>query len=348
MRSVLAVVTRPAVFSPVALFAYRRPVHLDRTLKALQANPEVSQTELFVFCDGAKDASVASDVLSVRDIVRGDLSFAAVHIVCRDGNIGLARNITEGVSHVLARHETVIVVEDDVVVSPFFLQFMNDALRCYRDKPRVGSVSGYSYPVSGPMPETYFIRGADCWGWATWRDRWQNYNPDGRELLAELKARSLIHAFDFDGVAGFSQMLEDQIAGKNNSWAILWHATCYLNDRLVLYPSRALAQNIGLEGSGTHCSTKDKIMEVSLSATPIAVGGIAVEESALAREAIRQFFLKSSTTASSERTGMQTSVQTATVRGRSGSRYLALRILPDLLIAVLRQLRKALRGEATE
>jgi hypothetical protein len=325
------VTSKPVDLSPVALFAYRRPAHLERTLEALQANPEASQTELFVFCDGAKNDSVSGEVDSVRNIVRGDLSFAAIHVVCRDENIGLACNITEGVSHVLAQHETVIVVEDDIVVSPFFLRFMNDALQCYADTPRVGSISGYCYPVSGPMPDTYFIRGADCWGWATWRDRWQKYNPDGGTLLSDLKARNIVQAFDFEGATGFSQMLEDQIAGKNDSWAIRWHATCYLNNLYVLYPGRALAQNIGRDGSGTHSSTQDETMDVSLSPTPIVVGGIAIEESAQNREAIRQFFLKSYAALSTERVGVQQSSQTVSARGRSRLRRLASRILPRLL-----------------
>jgi hypothetical protein len=306
---------KPAASSPVALFAYRRPAHLERTLEALQANPEASQTELFVFCDGAKNASVSGDVDSVRNIVRGDLSFAATHVICRDENIGLARNVTEGVLHVLARQETVIVVEDDIVVSPFFLRFMNDALRCYADIPRVGSISGYCYPVSRPMPETYFIRGADCWGWATWRDRWQNYQPDGCTLLAELKARNLVDAFNFDGAIGYSQMLEDQIAGRNDSWAIRWHATCYLNDLLVLYPGRALAQNIGRDGSGTHSFTQDETMDVRLSPTPIVVGGIAIEENALGRDAIRRFFLQSYIALTAEGVGVQQSGQTVSAQG---------------------------------
>jgi hypothetical protein len=321
---------KPAALSPVALFAYRRPVHLERTLEAIQANPEAPQTELFVFCDGAKNASVSGDVNSVHNIVRGDLSFAAVHVACRDENVGLACNVTEGVSHVLARHETVIVVEDDIVVSPFFLRFMNDALRCYADIRRVGSISGYCYPVSRLMPETYFIRGSDCWGWATWRDRWQNYQPDGRTLLAELQARNLVDAFNFDGATSFSQMLEDQIAGKNDSWAIRWHATCYLNNLLVLYPARALAQNIGLDGSGTHSSTQDETMGVSLSPTPITVGDIGIEESAHAREAIRQFFLKSYTASNAEGVGVQQSSQTVSAQGRSALRRLASLILSRL------------------
>ena len=281
------------MLAPIALFAYRRPQHLARVLAALRANPEAPGTVLYVFCDAPKDTAAAEAVGEVRRLIREIDGFAAVHPVFRESNFGLARNITEGVSDVLGRHEALIVVEDDVVVGPFFLRFMNDALSFYRDEPRVGSVSGYCYPVSRPLPETYFIRGADCWGWATWRDRWRHYNPDGPALLAELQSRGLTTAFDFDGAMAFTQMLQDQIAGKNDSWAVRWHASCFLRDLLILYPAQPLAKNIGFDGSGTHSTSSIDLFEVGLSPTAVQVDGIAVEENAAVREGIKQFFLNS-------------------------------------------------------
>jgi FkbM family methyltransferase len=182
------------------------------------------------------------------------------------------------------------VLEDDIVVSPYFLRFMNDALATYRDVPRIGSISGYCYPVMDPVPETYFIRGADCWSWATWRDRWRYFNPDSKALAANLKARGLVHSFDVDGTFDYFKMLEDHIAGKNDSWAVRWHASCFLNDLLILYPGRALARNIGHDLTGTHSSKDDAIFDVSLSSTPIKVGGIPVEPCEQARAAIKGLF----------------------------------------------------------
>jgi hypothetical protein len=331
--------TGSASVSPVALFAYRRPVHLRRTLEKLRANPEASQTELFVFCDNARDASAAAGVDAVRRLLQdGDLGFAATHIVLRDSNYGLARNITEGVSEVLAIRKTVIVVEDDIAVSPFFLRFMNEALACYRDSPAVGSISGYCYPVTDPVPETYFIRGADCWGWATWPDRWRVYNPDGPALLRELKARNLCHAFDFDGAMGFVQMLKDQIAGRNDSWAVRWHASCYLRDMLILYPGRALAHNIGHDGSGTHSLQEDTSFDVMLSPTAITVGGIEVAENAQARKAICRFFRRH---APGPSWAPSTGGRGLTRRQRTLRKLLA-RYLPPGIANVLRAIRNRL------
>jgi hypothetical protein len=294
--------------APVALFAYRRSAHLAQTLRALRENPEASRTELFVFSDCFKSSADAADVEVVRYTLRGIEGFAATHIVYRETNFGLSRNITTGVSAVLAARPSVIVVEDDIVVSPYFLRFMNDALQTYRHTPRVGSISAYSYPVSESMPETYFIRGADCWGWATWRDRWRYYDSDSRALASRLESGNLLGAFDFDGAAGYLQMLKDQIVGKNDSWAIRWHASCYLRELLVLYPGRALAENIGRDGTGTHSTAADETFDVNLSPTSVTVGGIPVEESTKAREAIKRFFIKQKAAASATMSGQSTSV----------------------------------------
>lgn len=279
--------------APIALFAYCRPAHLARTIDALRRNPEARDTTLYVFCDAAKNTAAQEGVDGVRNLVRAVDGFAAVKVVCREQNCGLARNITTGVTEVLQQHPDVIVVEDDVLVAPRFLRFMNDVLTLYRGEPRVGSATGYCYPVDRPLPETFFIKGADCWGWATWRDRWALYNPNGTQLLQELRARGLERAFDFDGTMGFTRMLRDQIAGKNDSWAVRWHASCFLRDRLILYPGRSLVENIGNDGSGTHVTAKDTTYDVQVGTAPVHVGGIEVEESDIGRTAFCNFFRKS-------------------------------------------------------
>jgi hypothetical protein len=330
--------THSGGLSPIALFAYRRPAHLGKTLEALRANPEASKTELFVFCDNAKDKSAADGVDAVRKLLHaGNLGFLATRIILRDSNYGLARNITEGVSEVLRIRKTVIVVEDDITVSPFFLRFMNEALAYYRDCQAVGSISGYCYPVTDPVPETYFIRGADCWGWATWCDRWQAYNPDGGALLKELKARNLFHAFDFDGTMGFVRMLKEQVAGRNDSWAVRWHASCFLRNMLILYPGRALAYNIGHDGSGTHSLQHDESFNVMLSPTTITVGGIEVAENVQAREAICRFFRNKLALGPNDLAGDSARLQKTLLK-------LLARYLPVGVVDELRAIRGRLRG----
>jgi hypothetical protein len=238
--------------APVALFAYRRPDHLRRSLASLAVCPEAATTSLVVFCDGPRSAADAPDVAEVRRLARAVEGFASVEVVEQSANRGLAASVIAGVSEVLSTSPSVIVLEDDMVVSEDFLAYMNAGLVMYADDERVVSIHGYVYPTEEPLPQTFFLRGADCWGWATWQRGWARFDPDGSALLAGLERAGLTEAFDFDGAFPYTQMLRDQVAGQVDSWAIRWYASAYLADLLTLYPGRSLVENIGLDGSGTH------------------------------------------------------------------------------------------------
>jgi len=275
--------------APVALFVYNRPWHVCQTTEALLANGGASETQLYVYSDGPRDAASMAAVAEVRSFLRTLTGFKSVKIIERSDNFGLARSIIQGVTEVCDEHGRVIVMEDDLLTSPHFLRFMNDSLLEYQNDPRVISIHGYIYPVGQPMPETFFLRGADCWGWATWKRGWDLFEPDGRKLLRQLEEGGLTHQFDCDGSYPYTKMLRDQIAGKNNSWAIRWHASAFLQEKLTLYPGCSLVHNIGLDGSGVHCSG-DSAYTGSLAACPVRVGGIEVTENQLAREAIVNFY----------------------------------------------------------
>jgi glycosyltransferase involved in cell wall biosynthesis len=286
---IIVQMSKPA---PIALFVYRRPDHLARVLATLNTNKEVADTALYIFSDGAKDEVTARDVAQVRVMIREIKNFARVHIVHREHNFGLARNIMEGVTQVLSEHEELIVLEDDILVGEYFLRYMNDALALYRKEERVASITGYCYPVTLPVEDTFFIRGAECWSWATWRDRWATFNRNGNELLTSLYAKNLTHEFDYSGNMYFTQMLKDQIAGRVNSWAIRWHASCFLREMLTLYPGRSLVQNIGFfDPRATH-TNNTHAYDVSLFQGPVPVEPKPVVESKTGREAFRDYFAR--------------------------------------------------------
>lgn len=278
-------------FAPIALFAYKRPDHLRATIASLLRNPEASRSRLFVFSDGAKSEADISKVAAVREYLAWVTGFAAIEIIASPHNKGLSASIVDGVSLVLRESDRVIVLEDDLVVSQHFLAYMNAGLNCYADDEEVASIHGYLYPLDRPMPETFFLRGADCWGWATWRRAWAHFNPDGAALLGQLEAQKLTYAFDHEGTAPFTKMLVDQIQGRNDSWAVRWHASCFLAKMFTLYPGHSLVHNIGNDGSGTH-SAKDKegVFTVSLDTLPVSVERIAVLETPRARDALAAYF----------------------------------------------------------
>lgn len=278
-----------SAYAPIALFAYARLDHLQQTVASLHSNQECRNTRLYVFCDGPKHDGHRAQVDAVRAYVDTIEGFESVTRIYRDKNLGLARSIISGVGEVLVGHGSVIVVEDDLVVSPYFLRFMNEGLAVYRDDQRVASIHGYCYPVDQPLSDTFFLRGADCWGWATWSRAWSHFEPDGNKLLKELKRTRLSRSFDLDGAYPFTRMLRNQVAGKNDSWAVRWHASCYLENMLTLYPGRSLVNNIGFDSTGTHCSATEAYDQI-VSQSPARMQKIALVESAQAKAAIASYF----------------------------------------------------------
>lgn len=278
-------------YAPVVLFVYNRPDHTRRTVEALKKNAQVQESDLIVYSDAPRSENQEAAVAEVRLYLRQITGFRTVTIVEREENLGLARSIIDGVTAVVKKYGRIIVLEDDLVTSPHFLSYMNEALEKYATVDRVVSIHGYVYPVERPLPVTFFLPGADCWGWATWQRGWDCFSGDGKFLLAELKRRKLARMFDYNGAYPLSRMLEDQTKGKNSSWAIRWHASAFLADKLTLYPGTSLVHNIGNDNSGTHCVASAE-MDTRLSETPISLGNIDIEPSQLARQVFEDFFRK--------------------------------------------------------
>lgn len=275
--------------APVALFAYNRPSHLRQVVESLLKNKEASATDLYIFSDGAKNQESASDVEAVREYVRTIVGFRSLSVVERDRNFGLAASVIAGVSKICVSAGRVIVLEDDLVVAPYFLQFMNDGLNRYEEDIRVGSILGYSLPLPIPLPETYFVRGADCYGWATWQRAWKFFELDGSKLLNALMQSKQSEVLDMNGALDFTQMLKDQIAQKNDSWAIRWHASMFLRGMLTLTPNKSLVINIGADGSGTNFG-RETLLDTKLANAPVNLDAIPVVEHYAARVATERYY----------------------------------------------------------
>lgn len=276
--------------SPILVYAYNRPDHLMRCIESLQANALAGESELFVFSDAAKDEQSQEAVKQVRAYIRTITGFKHVSITERTENWGLARSIIDGVTRTLQHYDRVIVVEDDLIVAPHFLQFMNDALETYKDEERVGHIHACDFTRDPALPDMFLIKFTGSWGWGTWARAWQHFNPDGQQLLAELKERHLTCQFDFNGKYGFTRMLRRQIQGKNNSWAIRWNASLFLSDMLSLNAGRSLVQNEGFDGSGTNCGSY-QLYQSNLWMEPLPVKQITpIEENLKARKVFERYY----------------------------------------------------------
>jgi hypothetical protein len=261
----------------IAIFAFQRPDHLRQVLYSLACQSTPCVFPIFLFLDGPRTVADTEAVEGCRAVASEVAYLLQISIISSEVNRGLYRSLTDGISAVLADHERVIVIEDDIVVAPYFLDYMCDALHCYAENPRVASIHGYIPPISRPLPETFFLRGADCWGWATWRNRWSLYRHDAAAMAAEIRGRGLARAFDLGGRVPNLRLLDERAAGRSSSWAICWHASCFLADRYTLHPGRSLVRNIGLDNSGEHCAPSVSL-EAVLTDTPLPVLRQKVEE----------------------------------------------------------------------
>ena len=184
-----------------------------------------------------------------------------------------------------------------MIVSPHFLTYMNDSLERYQNDDRVISIHGYVYPVDQELPETFFLKGANCWGWATWRRGWNLFNPDGQYLFDKIKRNNLSKQFNFNNSFDYMKMLCDQINGLNDSWAIRWYASAFTANKLTLYPGKSFVQNIGFDSSGTHCRSTSRF-DVLLNNSYSGLETVNVVESSQAVKSFERYFLSSKTISS--------------------------------------------------
>lgn len=243
--------------APVVLFVYNRPEHTKKVLESLSENLLAKETDLYVFSDAAKSEKGQEKVDEVRALIRKTdwrKNFQKVTVVEAAENKGLANSIIGGVSGVLNDYGKVIVLEDDLILSPYFLQYMNGALDFYKDDPKIWSVSGYSFPMKSlrryPHDVFYSYRGCS-WGWATWEDRWEKTDWEVADYDRFLQDKGWQKQFNRGG-ADLTGMLGLQMEGKINSWAVRWVFAQSNLDMYTVYPKHSYLLNDGCDGSGTH------------------------------------------------------------------------------------------------
>ena len=245
---------------PVILFAYNRPEHTRLTIEALCQNRLASASDLHVFSDGPKNDSHAEPVKQVRAYLRTVSGFRAVEVIERERNMGLAASVIAGVTQVLNDHSACIVVEDDMLSSPNFLEFMNTALQVYRERQNIFSVTGYNYPLPIPTQypqDAYLSYRGSSWGWGTWADRWRTVDwavGDYARFCADPHDQALFAR----GGNDLPGMLKLQMEGKIDSWAIRFDYAHHRQNAFCLHAVRSKIQNIGFDGTGVHCGTSDE------------------------------------------------------------------------------------------
>jgi hypothetical protein len=278
--------------APIALFVYNRPEHTRRTLKFLQANLLAEESRLFIYADAAKINIDEENVKAVSDLISVVEGFKSVKIIRQKQNLGLAESIISGVTELVNEYGKVIVFEDDLLSSPYSLEYFNEALNRYQNVDKVMHISAYMYPLSfaDDLPETFLYRAVHSWGWATWKNSWSHFNPDINNLMKQFDAQK-INQFSIEGKMNFWSQMKGFKAGKNNSWAIRWYASVFLNQGLSLNPSKSLINNIGHDGSGIH-SNVENTYSVSIHPHEIKEFPILIMENEKAYQMAKNFLAK--------------------------------------------------------
>lgn len=274
--------------APIALFVYNRPDHTRRTLSYLQKNVLADESRLYIFSDGAKTAADEAKVEEVRELAKEISGFKSVKLISRPQNMGLANSIISGVSQLVAEFGKVIVFEDDLLSSPYTLEYFNEALTRYSADEEAMHIGAYMFPLADKnLPETFFHPIATSWGWATWNRAWKNFQPDIDVIISRFDNKK-IEQFSINGAGNFWKQVLEFKAGKNNSWAIRWYASIFLNGGLALHPSKSLIHNIGHDGTGVH-SNIEHMYGVTIANKPVKSFPEKVATNDRAHEAIWHF-----------------------------------------------------------
>lgn len=243
--------------APAAVFVYRRADYTKKTLLALRKNFLAAQTDLYIFSDGAKGESDRQDVDDVRNFVRSFAArddFRSVHVNLASQNRGLAFSVISGAGELLRKFGRVIVLEDDLVTGRDFLTFMNDGLDYYAENGKIWSISGYTPPLKSLnrwKRDIYFFYRASSWGWATWADRWEMTDWEMQDYDRFLKSPEKIARLRRGG-SDMPKMLQRQMEGEIDSWAIRWCYAQSMEDLWTVFPRISRVRNLGNDGSGTH------------------------------------------------------------------------------------------------
>ncbi len=249
-------------YAPIVVFCFKRVESLKKLVEALLSNPESKYSKIYFYSDAPRSNADFEQVRAVRSYLRDVSGFKSVVIVERDSNFGLARSFISGISEILSNNENGIFLEDDNFVSSAFLNFMNSSLEKFKTEPRVGCITGFSFPLLFPVKKGYFLDGAETWSMATWKHVWDKFQVN-TEILIELyedkKMQQRLNKYGFN----FYEMLHQQKNGEIDSWGVRWWASAVAQDLLCFYPPKPYCINEGWGVEGTHVTERNPIMSKS-------------------------------------------------------------------------------------
>jgi hypothetical protein len=242
--------------APIALFVYNRAACTLKTLEHLKRNVFAEESSLFIFADGPVVNATDDDlrkIREVREVIRREKWCGEVNITESQVNLGLADSIIHGVTEIVNRFGKVIVLEDDLLTSVHYLEYMNNGLNFYEFQPSVFQVVGYMTPIKTNFKnEAFFLPIASSLGWGTWARAWEYFEKtpvDYTRLVTDKKLRKL---FDLNNSYPYSDMLIRQMASNVDSWGVRWWWAVFKQKGISLFPDRTMISHIGFDPDATH------------------------------------------------------------------------------------------------
>lgn len=252
--------------APIILFVYNRPEHTLRCLNSLYNNYLAEESTLYIFCDGTKDDANELDIAKnnqVQEIIQQKQWCKEVLIKKQPKNIGLRNSVIAGVNEVFEKYNKVIILEDDLVLSNYFLDYMNKGLQLFENNLEVSQISGHSFKldVKSLKEDAYFLPLTTTWGWATWKRVWNEIDFEARDYKKVLSTPKAIRAFNLDNSYNYYTMLRSQLNNdkKISSWGIMFWLHSFKKNYKILFPKYTLVTNIGLDGTGMHKANETQV-----------------------------------------------------------------------------------------
>lgn len=248
---------------PILIFGFNRPLSINRLIESIKRNPTYKDREIFVFIDGHRTEEEKVKVDRVEEIA---YQFTQNVIRSRE-NKGLARSVIDGISRIISIYGRVIVLEDDLILMPGCLEYLDEALDLYENDPRIFSVCAYGLKVKRPKGyegDVYLNLRSSSWGWATWKDRWQSVDWDVTDWNELKSSKDRQKAFNRGGSDMYG-MLRGYMEGRNNSWAIRFCYSQSKQGKYSVHPFKSLVSNEGFGEDATNCRQKYSRFKIELN-----------------------------------------------------------------------------------
>ncbi len=276
------------MLAPIVIFVYNRPYHTQQAISALRNNDLAGASELFIYSDAPRNERDSESVRLVREYIHVIDGFKKITVIERNQNLGLAASIIDGVTSLVNQYGKVIVLEDDLVTSPQFLTFMNDALDFYQHESEVMHISGWNYPIDPEgLGDAFLWPVMNCWGWATWADRWVYFHKNPAKLI-NTWSREDIKRFNLENSCDFWAQVIKNNNKKITTWAVFWYASIFERKGLCLNPTHSFVVNIGLDDSGENCGSYNPF-PLNLSNRKVWILPQRIEASNLAVQRVKLF-----------------------------------------------------------